>query len=316
MPYREEHGGAVLNIAVARYSTARFQAMEEGHGITVRSLDGDTETTVTNASDLPNEGPLAFISAFIRRLIPDRTDYLLETDSEIPQRTGLGGSGAMGVALTALLSKIAGKELESLELAELANDVERTDFGSCGGSQDSYGSAVGGIKLITYAKGGGTSCERLTIPDDTRNFLQDNMLLIYTGEVHLSGSIHEDILAGYHNPDGKTKGAMDNLKDAANDMARALQAGDHDGFADNLNKTRINHYALHDSCDADILRHYFSELSEFVRAGKTSGAGGGGFIMILTHPGMRDACQQKAESLGALVWPLTINRTGVTVTPA
>ncbi len=35
--------------------------------------------------------------------------------------------------------------------------------GNSGGSQDSYGAALGGIKLITYRKGGGSSCELVEV---------------------------------------------------------------------------------------------------------------------------------------------------------
>ena len=49
---------------------------------------------------------------------------------------------------------------------------------------------------------------------------------------------------------------MDNLKAAAQDMARALEAGDIDAYVDWLNRARVNHYALHPSCDSETLRKF------------------------------------------------------------
>ncbi len=107
-------------------------------------------------------------------------------------------------------------------------------------------------------------------------------LLIYTGEVHLSGSIHVDIRKSYEQKDSPTIRAMDNLKAAARDMACALEAGDINAYVDSLNRARLNHYALHPSCDSDKLRKFFHELSPCIRGGKACGAGGGGFILVHT----------------------------------
>jgi galactokinase/mevalonate kinase-like predicted kinase len=110
--------------------------------------------------------------------------------------------------------------------------------------------------------------------------------------------------------DSPTIAAMDGLKAAALAMADALEAGDAHGFATSLNASRTNHYALHESCDSDVLRTFFTKLAPFILGGKTCGAGGGGFIVVLTRPGAKNRCAETAESLGGKVWPFKLDDRG------
>jgi galactokinase/mevalonate kinase-like predicted kinase len=126
----------------------------------------------------------------------------------------------------------------------------------------------------------------------------------------LSGTIHEDIKRSYAMPNSPTIAAMDALKGAAYAMADALEAGDVNGFVDALNTSRRNHYALHESCDSDTLRKFFAKFDPFISGGKTCGAGGGGFIMVVTKPGHKQACVDAAEELGGMVWPFKMDLDG------
>jgi galactokinase/mevalonate kinase-like predicted kinase len=140
--------------------------------------------------------------------------------------------------------------------------------------------------------------------------LERDMLLIYTGGIHLSGTIHEDIKRSYAMPNSPTIAAMDALKAAAEKMADALEAGDVQGFVDALNASRKSHYALHESCDSDVLRAFFEKMGPYIAGGKTCGAGGGGFIAVVTRPGYKQACADAAAALGGTGWPLKVDQNG------
>jgi len=217
----------------------------------------------------------------------------------------------MGVAITAACLKATGREIsDQAELALLANEIERQDLGFAGGSQDSFGAAVGGAKKIVLHRGGGVTCSRLKLPPGVIAQLERDILLIYTGGIHLSGTIHEDIKRSYAMENSPTIAAMNALKAAANKMADALEAGDMRSFADALNNSRRNHYALHSSCDSDVLREFFATLGPYIVGGKTCGAGGGGFIAVVTRPGYTRACVDAAEALGGEVWPFKMDHDG------
>ncbi|WP_428938476.1 hypothetical protein [Fontivita pretiosa] len=310
-PYSIEYGGCVVNFAVARYSYAQLQWLPPGSGAHLYSLDLKQGDWAPNVASLRANGRLDFVKGFARRLLQGWDDFLLVTQSDIPVRSGLGGSGAMGAALTAACLRATNRAAQQTEIAILANEIERKDLGLAGGNQDSFGAAIGGAKKVVLHKGGGTTCHRLRLKPELLRQLERDLLLIYTGGIHLSATIHEDIKRSYAMPDSPTIAAMDGLKQAAYAMADALEAGDLDGFATALNQSRKNHYALHPSCDSDTLRAYFDRLDPFIFGGKTCGAGGGGFIVVFSRPGHKQHCVLAAESLGGTVWPFKMDHEGV-----
>jgi D-glycero-alpha-D-manno-heptose-7-phosphate kinase len=310
-PYSSEYGGCVVNFSVARYSYAQLQSLEPGAGAHLYSLDLKQGEWAPNLDALNPGGKLVFIKGFIKRLLKGQSDFLLVTQSDVPVRTGLGGSGAMGVAITTACLRATGQQMpDQADLALLANEIERHDLGFAGGNQDSFGSAVGGAKKIVLHRGGGVTCSRLNLPPGVIEQLERDILLIYTGGIHLSGTIHEDIKRSYAMENSPTIAAMDALKAAANKMADALEAGDIRGFAEALNDSRRNHYALHSSCDSEVLREFFAKLGSYIAGGKTCGAGGGGFIAVVTRPGYKQACVDVAETLGGEVWPFKMDYDG------
>ncbi len=310
-PYCIEYGGAVVNFSVARYSYVSFEWLPKNSGVTLYSHDQKKGVRAASVEDLKYDGKVDLLKAFAKRLLSEDDAFLMVTQSDIPERTGLGGSGTLGVAMVGAITRAQGKEMTKSDIALLANEIERKDLGNSGGSQDSFGAAIGGIKLITYQTGGGSFCEPIRVSDSTRGQLERDSLLIYTGEAHLSGSIHSDIKRSYEQEDSPTIRAMDNLKAAAQKMARALEVGDINAYVDSLNVARTNHYALHPSCDSDTLRKFFNALSPYIRGGKACGAGGGGFILVHMKSDCRKESIRTAESLGGMVWNCQLDDVGL-----
>ena len=310
-PYSTEFGGCIVNISVARYIYADFEVLGPGEGVTIQSHDLGEHVHADSVGALQFDGKLDLLKAYVKRTVPDGTSCRLTTQSDIPERTGLGGSGALGVAVISAITRGLGQSPDRSGIAELANEIERVDFESPGGCQDSFGGAFPGAKQIICHQGGGTECREIPLAPAVAAELERNTLLIYTGATHLSGAIHSDIKRSYALPDSPTIAAMNRLKEQAHRAADALRAGDLSTYVDAMNLSRESHYALHPSCDSDELRRYFSTLDPHILGGKTCGAGGGGFIVVYVRPDCRRQCQQAAESLGGLVWPLTLDRYGV-----
>ena len=99
-PYCTEYGGAVVNLSVAKYAYASFDRLPKGGGVCIYSHDLKQGECAPSVHDLKLDGPLGFLKAFVKRLAVNEKDFLIVTQSDIPERTGLGGSGAMGVAMT------------------------------------------------------------------------------------------------------------------------------------------------------------------------------------------------------------------------
>lgn len=311
-PYCIDHGGAVVNFAVQRHAFAIAQRLANGAGIILYAADINRGVTTPSVSQLSEANGLEFLRAFAQRLVPDGDALLLTTETDVPPGSGLGGSGALGVAIVASLDRLYGRTRSPLETAALANEIERQDLGYPGGDQDSYCAALGGINYLQYHVGGGMTPDRLRISEDTCRALEYYSLLIYSGEGHVSASIHEDIKNSYAQPDSPTLKALQILKVQAEKIAAALPADDFRGYAEALNESCRQLYNLHESCNSSEHRRYFHAIEDCILGGKTCGAGGGGFMVVLTKPGYRGECIRRVEQLGGLVWPVAIDWQGMT----
>jgi D-glycero-alpha-D-manno-heptose-7-phosphate kinase len=311
-PFCLQHGGAVVNFAVGRHVFATAQRLDPGAGIILRATDLGVGVVARDVSKLPPDEHLEFLKAFVKRLVPPADSLLLLTESDVPPGSGLGGSGALGVAIVAAIDRAYGRTRSVIETAAIANEIERRDLGYPGGDQDSFGPALGGVNHLEYHVGGGMTPHALSLSDKTRLALEHHSLLIYSGAAHVSASIHEDILRSYAMENSPTLQALKMLHQLAESMAVALEKGDLPAYASALNESCQQLYNLHESCDCDEHRRYLSELDDCILAGKTCGAGGGGFLLVFVKPGRRQECIRRAQAMGALVWPVTIDMTGLT----
>ena len=310
-PFCVDHGGKVVNFGVKRHVFARAQALGPGREVLIYSKDLQAGVRAQGSESLPGGGRLELLQGFVKKLVPPGQSLLLVTNSEVPPGSGLGGSGAVGVAVVAALDRLLGVERSRDDTAAVANEVERMDLGYPGGSQDSYGAARGGLNLLEYHQGGGMTPRPIAATEETIRRLQENSLLVFTGAAHVSGSIHDDIRRSYHEEGSKTLQAMFSLRDAATAMSEALEAGNLELYAETLGASCRSLYDLHESCDSAEHRRIFDELEDLALAGKTCGAGGGGFLLLYARPGCRQECLARVEKLGVGAWPFEFDLDGV-----
>lgn len=309
-PYCTAYGGCVVNVGIQPHVHAVLHVRPASARITLRSA-GLGEETVTGLDELdPACSRLPLLAALVRHLAPP---WGLELDiaSDVPPGSGLGSSGAVGTAAVAVLCAALGRAVTQVALAELGNHVERNVMGAPGGSQDSYGAALGGINVIRYTPGADTCAESLTVPAHVPLELERRCVLVYTGEAHLSGSIHADIRTGYADEHGPTRRALCRLHEVGEAGAAALAAGDLDAFAHLLTDNWLAHQQLHPSCNSERLRAFHEAAAPHARGGKTCGAGGGGCVLFLAREGRREALIDVCRALGGRIFPFAIDRTGV-----
>ena len=169
-PYCIEHGGAVVNFAVERHVYASAQKLPPGSGVIIYSADLRVGATAGRVSEFAGQKDLEFLKAFVLRMVPEVDSLLLLTESDVPRDSGLGGSGAVGVAVVAAIDGAYGRSRSPAEIAALANEIERSDLGYPGGNQDSYAAALGDVNLLQYHRGGGLTPRRLQLSSrDAKN---------------------------------------------------------------------------------------------------------------------------------------------------
>ena len=264
-PYSTEQGGAVCNIAIARYATA---------------------SAAIGAPDAPHDAELAtatpLIAAVLRRAALPGASATIRSD--FPVGSGLGGSSAAGVALAGALATLAGASTEPATLAELSRATEVEELGVAGGFQDHYAAAYGGALLLTFE--GCVGVEHVALTPDICDALARRALLIYTGESRISSATIDAVLDAYRRRDTRVCEALARMKALAGDMAAALRGGDLDALGALLGEHWSQQRALHPSITTPRIDAIMTAATRSgALGGKALGASGGGCVVVMAADG-------------------------------
>ena len=102
--------------------------------------------------------------------------------SDVPSRTGLGGSSSYCVGLLYLINKLYNLPIDKKELIKDAIQIERIMLKEAGGIQDQIWPAYGGLGSIEIGKDGNFAVRPLPISEEFYHELEDSLVMIYTNE--------------------------------------------------------------------------------------------------------------------------------------
>ena len=312
-PYSAEYGGAVINAGITRYIYIMLILGEPKKGIKIISRDFDCRVSAKDKFDLKYDGKLDLVKAAVKRFGP-KTGFTLITDAELPPQSGLGGSASVTVGVIGVLTYANGKKLTQKQIADKAYVVERKDLKLRGGKQDQYGVALGGVNYFEFKDPHVKSESLNKLSISTLLELEKNCLLIYTGTVHLSENIHQEIFDSYHRPNSTTLKAMHNLTKAAKQAKKALLKGNLNEFAHLKNVNWSNHKLLHSSCTNSRLEKIIrTGLKSGAKGAKVCGAGGGGCIVFLCNEGMKGQVSTVLKGLKCIPLHFKFDYSGIVI---
>lgn len=137
-----------------------------------------------------------WITAALKAMdIKQGCEVYLQCDA--PAGSGLGTSSTVMVALLTAMARWKGIEMDNYAMADLAYGVERCDLKIAGGYQDQYAATFGGFNFIEFHGRNNVVVNPLRIRRDIINELQYNLLLCYTGNIHVSANIIRDQVNNY-----------------------------------------------------------------------------------------------------------------------
>jgi D-glycero-alpha-D-manno-heptose-7-phosphate kinase len=105
----------------------------------------------------------------------------LTSMADIPAGTGLGSSGSFTTALLKALHAHKRNLMHSAELAAQACEIEIGRLNEPIGKQDQYIAAFGGVTCFKFLENGKVEAWPLKLTNETRDNLEDNLLLFFTG---------------------------------------------------------------------------------------------------------------------------------------
>ena len=205
----------------------------------------------------------------------------LASMADIPAGTGLGSSGSFTLSLLKALHAHKKHLVHPAELAAQACEIELGRLKEPIGKQDQYIAAYGGITCFKFLPDGKVEAWPLKLTDETRDNLEDNLLLFFTGYSRSASAILKE-------QDQKSKqadsGMIENLhfvKDLGLQSQRALESGDLREFA----RLMDVHWQRKKQRSGGMSNPKINEWYDLAMAngalgGKLIGAGGGGFLMF------------------------------------
>lgn len=230
---------------------------------------------------------------------------------DLPAGSGLGSSAALSVGWLALVHAHMGRPLDRSALAQEACQLGAL-LGILGGKQDEYAAALGGVNLMRF--GDDVAVEALPLAPETREGLEERLVVCYSGQARLSGDIHDRVWGAYERGDTAVAATLRELRDTALGMRETLLAGDFAATADLLSRNWAMQKRLHPSVTNPTVDTLFDVAREAgASGGKACGAGGGGCLVFLAEPERVRPVGAALHAAGARLVDARIDWDGVSV---
>ena len=312
-PYSDEFGGAILNATIDMHAYCHI-IENGGNQITIESKDYAESVSYPVAPMLPIDGKLDLYKHVYNQLIEmfnvEPRSFRLVTSSDAPYGSGLGGSSTLVVAILRCFSEWWRLPLGDYDLARLAFDIERKRANLQGGQQDQYAATFGGFNFMEFYADR-VIVNPLRIRKETINELESSLLLCFTGRSRESGNIIASQIKNVASGNTSSIQAMHQVKKDAYEMKEALLTGNLRRFADLLDAGWQHKKAMEHSISNQEIDH----LHQFARqhgalAGKVSGAGGGGFMMLFVDPVQKTDLKKALESKALRTYDVSFAKHG------
>jgi len=293
-PYCDRFGGAVLNVTIDMYAYTIIEPTDDGRVVFAASdIDGVFEARTDEAMEIGY--PLILHRAVYRRIVSQFNDGRplschITTFCDAPPGSGLGTSSTMVVSMVKAFVEWLNLPLGEYEIAHLAFEIERIDAGLGGGRQDQYAATFGGVNFMEFLAEDRVIVNPLRVKNWIVSEMETSLVLFNSGVSRSSARIIEEQTTNLTSKNSTTLDAMHEIKVDAYGMKESLLRGDFDKLASFMRKSWDAKKRLAKSITNDRIDHVHAvAMDAGARAGKVSGAGGGGFITFLVDPSRRVA---------------------------
>ncbi|MBQ3699638.1 MAG: dehydrogenase [Prevotella sp.] len=313
-PYCDIYGGLVLNATINLYAYCTIEETNDQQ-ITIHSYDAGVNQSYPSASKLEINGEASLIKGVYNRVVRDFNlsplSFKITTYNDAPAGSGLGSSSTMVVCILKAFVEWKGLPLGDYEIAKLAYEIERKDLQLSGGKQDQYAASFGGFNYIEFLKDDIAIVNPLKIKRWVIDELEASMLLYFTGRSRSSAAIIDEQKKNTKRGNNTAIEAMHRIKQSAIDTKLALLKGDINAFADILREAWENKKRMATHITNPIIQEAMDvAMQAGAKAGKVSGAGGGGFIMFVVEPTRKKEVEQALSKLDGFVMPFNFSDGG------
>lgn len=295
--YYREHGGRVLNCAIDKYI---FVIVKQRFDDDIY-VNYSKKEIVSRVEELEHE--LVREALYMTGV---RKGVEITMLADIPSAgSGLGSSSSVTVGLLHALWAYQGHNPSATELAESACTIEIDRCGKRIGRQDQYIAALGGVRDIRFGPGERVVADEVNLPNGSRRALEDQVMLFYTGVTRSATAI----LTEQSGNVSTSREGFDALRDLAGMAADRLRTGDIDALGEALRES----WAVKRKLASGITNQSIDDLIDRALDGgasgaKITGAGGGGFLLVICPPEHQRSVRQNLSGLREL--PVKLDRYG------
>ena len=308
---------ATTNIAISARTSIRLRAHRPGR---VRILDEfHRETYPADAPDMTGHFGLLFAIAAHFAL----GGVEIEISYGCPPRSGVGGSGALSVALAGALARagerVGRRRLSPEEIVEIVYNIEDGLRFSYTGLQDQCAAAYGGVNTWrwTYGNPGEKFRRETVLSRDRHAALGERLLIAYIGKPHDSNDVNsrqvEDFLAGRH------RGRWFRVNEIAAAFAEALKRADWEAAGRLMDEETAIRCAIVPARMTVLGERLQAVCAEFGAGFATAGSGNGGCVWALAPkadivPALSAAWREVLSAVPtARILPATVDAAGLKV---
>lgn len=302
-PYVDEFGGNVLNATISMYAYSSVAPRCDGM-VVLKSLDNSV-TEMFSISELLKKGftndwlkiHLACLQFFYSQK-PQALEHGIEiaTVSDSPVGSGLGTSSTIAISLIKSLAAYLGFNLSNHEVSKLGHYLERDVLGLAGGLQDQYSAAFGGVNFMEFKTDGSRVITPLNLSAHVGAELEASMLLFYTGQSRSSASIISEQVTNMKSGNVRID-YYHKVKAHAHQAKEALLDANIPQLGSILDESWKLKKSLSPKISNEDIDTVYSELKRMgIYGGKITGAGGGGFMLILVNIHLRSAVMRYLNS--------------------
>ena len=288
-PFSDIHGGSVLNATIDMHAYCTIEVTSNKQ-IVFYAADRDEyeEHDASDQLDI-NDGLLlhrAVYNRIIRQFNQGQPlSFRMTTYSDAVAGSGLGSSSTIVVAMIKAYAEWLNLPLGEYDIAQLAYQIERQDAGLSGGKQDQYAATFGGFNFIEFLANDRVIVNPLRIKHWIINELENSFVLFYTGSSRESANIIDEQIKNTTEKNKRSIDAMLELKSDSIVMKESILKGDFLTFSRYLAKSWEAKKKMASSIsNPEIDAIYDMALEAGAYGGKVSGAGGGGFMMLMVDP--------------------------------
>lgn len=314
LDFARDDPGYIVSLAIDRYAYSYVRELEKPDELRLNSLDfgisEQYEKFNLQSNGLGQANPKLHLLLACILIADNRKGLEVVTKSDFAPNSGLGGSASLAVSLLGAIQLVNGRKFSPNDLAKAALDVENHILKNTAGGQDQYSSAIGGISSFVF-DGPQINQTSIHLSDKIYDQLSKSFLICGPFSSHNSGDILDYVVNRYRENNASVKYGLAQLRKIAKILPEVLQSGDLLSLGEALDRNRAAQSLL----SPYIPNKDFNNVLESCRkigvlGGKLSGAGGGGYGILLVHPNKRIDVHKHLKSLGVYSFAVGIDRVG------